>query len=598
MILTDIKLTEKDFNNFKPFPKCSDRTFYNNLNEKFKKDIIENGNKYFHLPIPIIKATDYLEYTRTGNRTNFQELYFNRRRALASLTLAECVADENKYIDKIIDLIIFICEESGWQLPAHNNSLRDKKVFPFPNIKSPVLDLFALETSALLSTVAYLLEHKLSDEYSFIIDRIVAETRERIVTPYLENDFWWTGANNEPTLNWTVWCTQNLLLTVFFNNWQDHVKVKVANKAIKSLQAFLNDYHEDGCCDEGAEYYRHAGLCFFGAVDILNQVTNNKFDFVYEKNKVKNIANYIKNVHVHNEYYFNFADCSAVPGYSSVREYLFGKKIKDEDLINFALVQHNNITDVSLPNEINLFYKVQSVITSMAMKEEKLPSAINYQDIYYEGVGVFIARDNRLALAVKTGSNNDNHNHNDTGSFTIFKDGIPFIIDVGVEDYSAKTFSPKRYEIWTMQSSYHNLPDFDNVMESPGEEFKATNISTFFDKGKSTISMNLEKAYDITSQLKEFKRKVTLNKNENIVVEDFTIGKFKKSILNLMFWKEPIIDDNNIIVENLGTVILNGNTSIYKEKVVITDDRLKKAWGDNVYRIRITYEKNLSLTVL
>ncbi|MFR2781088.1 MAG: heparinase II/III family protein [Clostridium sp.] len=78
--------------------------------------------------------------------------------------------------------------------------------------------------------------------------------------------------------------------------------------------------------------------------------------------------------------------------------------------------------------------------------------------MFYPSTGLFIARDSRFCLAVKAGDNDDSHNHNDTGSFTIYKDGKPLFADIGVETYQAKTFSPQRYEIWTMQSAYHNLP--------------------------------------------------------------------------------------------------------------------------------------------
>ncbi len=48
--------------------------------------------------------------------------------------------------------------------------------------------------------------------------------------------------------------------------------------------------------------------------------------------------------------------------------------------------------------------------------------------------------------------------HNDTGSVTVYKKRSPLLIDVGVESYTKKTFSSRRYEIWTMQSRYHICP--------------------------------------------------------------------------------------------------------------------------------------------
>ena len=48
---------------------------------------------------------------------------------------------------------------------------------------------------------------------------------------------------------------------------------------------------------------------------------------------------------------------------------------------------------------------------------------------------------------------------------------------MGVETYTAKTFSPQRYEIWTMQSAFHNCPTIDGVMQSAGRQFAASDVA-------------------------------------------------------------------------------------------------------------------------
>ncbi|MFR6092659.1 MAG: heparinase II/III family protein [Faecalibacterium prausnitzii] len=62
--------------------------------------------------------------------------------------------------------------------------------------------------------------------------------------------------------------------------------------------------------------------------------------------------------------------------------------------------------------------------------------------VWYPSVGVYAARQGSWVLGAKFGSNGDSHNHNDTGSITVYKDGRPFLIDIGVESYTQKTFSP------------------------------------------------------------------------------------------------------------------------------------------------------------
>lgn len=89
-------------------------------------------------------------------------------------------------------------------------------------------------------------------------DRIVLEVNRRILTPYLTEHFWWMGNGDEEMNNWTPWCTQNVLLCAFALPFEESVRRRVIEQACRSLDCFLKDYGEDGCCSEGAQYYGHA----------------------------------------------------------------------------------------------------------------------------------------------------------------------------------------------------------------------------------------------------------------------------------------------------------------------------------------------------
>ena len=82
------------------------------------------------------------------------------------------------------------------------------------------------------------------------------------------------GNGDEPMCNWTIWCTQNVLLSVFLLPNDPVFMGQVFLKACKSVDYFMKDYGDDGCCDEGAQYYRHSGLCLFNTIEILNAITN------------------------------------------------------------------------------------------------------------------------------------------------------------------------------------------------------------------------------------------------------------------------------------------------------------------------------------
>lgn len=587
--------------NFLPYATATQRKEWDLLDPIWKESTIESGLSFKSFTFAPLSATMFLDFTRIGNRSNYEDIYFNKRRALNALVLAECTSNSGEFMDAIIDGIFSICEESAWQLPAHNSYVRDTPCLPLPDATDPVLDLFSCETGALMATIHYLLEDKLDGISPFITKRIRYELQNRIYTPYLSKHFWWMGNGDESMCNWTIWCTQNILLSVFLlSNDPDFMK-QVFLKACKSVDYFMKDYGDDGCCDEGAQYYRHSGLCLFNTIEILNVITNNFFINVYKEEKVKNMASYIMNVHIHDKYYTNFADCSPVAGRAGVREYLFAKRINNPSMMQFAAQDFQASNDLLLASEINLYYRLQNAFTITEIKSCQTDEELIHPDIYYSSVGLFIARDSKYCLAVKAGDNGDSHNHNDTGSFTIYKEGYPFIIDVGVETYCQKTFSPRRYEIWTMQSAYHNLPTINGIMQEPGTDYLATNVDVSLEEDDCHIGMDIASAYPKEAGIKSYRRLVTFNKGTSITIDDsFKLDSNEDGqvVISLMTYEKPLVIscDNSgdcmsktmIQIGDLGTISILTEIDITIEEIEISDARLKTAWDHEIYRMLIT----------
>ena len=98
-----------------------------------------------------------------------------------------------------------------------------------------------------------------------------------------------------------------------------------------------------------------------------------------------------------------------------------------------------------------------------------------------------------LTLAVKGGHDGENHNHLDVGSFVVATDGVPVVVDVGRPTYTAVTFSPDRYTLWPLQSSWHNVPEGAGVQQGVGARFAARR-TTRLDDG---LTLDLAPAYPV-----------------------------------------------------------------------------------------------------
>ena len=604
------------------------------LPDKLRNRLINEGSEYLAGSYEPIYARDYMQFVRTGDRSDFEEKYFSRRHRLCALVTAELAEGKGRFLDDIIDGIYLIGEESTWVLPAHNTYVRDTPQLILPDTQRPILDLFSCETSALLATTYYLLKQRLDIVSDQIGKYIFSLINDRLLRSYLEDHFWWMGNGDEPMCNWTPWCTQNVLLSVFLLPFDDDIRRKTIKQAAYSLDCFLKDYGEDGCCDEGAQYYRHAGLCLYHCIDILNDVTGNAFIDLFSMPKIINIASYIVNVHAGGEYYVNFSDCSAKAGRMGVREFLFGKACHLDALMRASADDFDHdcslgdpLSDESL--KLNLYFRVltadrsKEVLAYHNNTAGKPPFIAN--DIYYPSVGLMVARSSRFVLAAKAGDNADNHNHNDTGSFILYMDGNPVFADIGVETYSKKTFSDDRYDIWTMQSGYHNLPTIMGLDQKAGEEYRATSVKCDITGTRKIISMHLEGAYPLqgvpedtacplqgvpedtacplpdktakeniakrsdTSQV-SYIRCITLDAaDETVTLTDTT--NCDDVILNFITYEDmnPADDPGTYLLGN--TVIrIRGASVLSIETLPITDPRLKLAWDHDLNRIRLRME--------
>ena len=368
-----------------------------------------------------------------------------------------------------------------------------------------------------------------------------------------------------------------------------------SNRQRTSLDCFLKDYGADGCCNEGAQYYRHAGLTLWGCLEILSSIVPEAFSPLFHEPKIKNIAEYICNVHVEGPYYLNFGDCSPLAGRCGAREYRFGQAVGSDALQALAAADFRADADPDhLQNpdgstHINLWYRLT---TAFAEEEMMAYSAAprHHLTVWYPSVGVYAARQGSWVLGAKFGSNGDSHNHNDTGSITVYKDGRPFLIDIGVESYTQKTFSPQRYEIWTMQSAWHNLPTFDGVQQLPGAEYAAREVCT----DKNSITGELAGAYPPIPGLTTYRRSVSVSE-QGITLRDET--DYPGTVeLTLLTEQKPAPTADGFAVGTLGGIRFDpAAVTAAVTAVPITDPRLRTAWPETIYKITLHFQKMLNL---
>ena len=583
---------------FTPFPKYDDRAAWDAQPADTKKRYEKLGKELKGHIWNILPASLYMEFKQDGNRSHYENVYFARRNTLFNLVMAECFAGTGEYLNAIIDGVWAICEETTWVVPAHNSQYHNTGgINALYSIENDVyIDLFAAETGSLIGWIYYFLKDQIAAVSETITRRIELEVHRRILQPYMQqNDFAWSGLDHDnPVNNWNPWINSNILVDflIFSDIYPDMLQPGIS-KTIRSINRFLHFYHEDGGCDEGPAYFNVAGASVLDFIEELGIVAD--VGELYKQPLIRNIAAFIYKVYIGDSYFVNYAD--ATPRAIASLDLLArtGEKIGDNNLIGAAthLRTHGRkkLKDKK-EHRSNLFRELSDMFYPTKTGVFNPPGVS-----WFPGIQVVTAREKEgsfdgLFFSAKAGNNNESHNHNDVGTFLLFCDNVPVLVDAGVETYTRFTFSDQRYTLWTMQSGYHNLPTINGYDQLPGLEHCGEDVEFNSENGKTCLSMELRKAYPEDAGIESYKRSFVFSHSGSLTVTDSCkLTKVEKPlILNFLCYEPPVYKDNKFILSDKVSMKVKGEDfSSIVEDIPLTDPRIYGDWEkDFLYRLRLT----------
>lgn len=565
------------------YPSYKDREGWSRFLGEYKDEIIKNGESLLGYTWKVVKATDYLEFERSGNREIMERPFDDNNQAIVKLMLAELAEGKGRFIDQLINGVFHTCEMTSWALSAHLVTQPTHRALPTPTY--PLIDLTAGDLGALLSWVYYFMHEEFDKIDPEISRRLYRELDERIMKPYLNNDsFWWLATNYKGQMvnNWNPWCNSNCLMTFMLLEKDADRLSRAVFRSMQSVDKFLNYVHSDGACEEGPSYWGHAsGKCLDYLV-LLNRITGGKVS-IFDNPQIKAMGEYIARSYVGNGWVVNFADASAKGGGDPYLIYRYGKAVRSDIMKQFASMQHKG-SKLSFKGR-DLFRILEAFLV-----EDELCA---YQEVYtgvpytwYPETEFCYVRNKKAFFAAKGGYNDESHNHNDAGSFSLWVNNTPVIIDAGVGTYTRQTFSSERYTIWTMQSNYHNLPMINGAPQKYGRQYKATEVKAT----KNSFSANIATAYPDEAGIKKWIRSYTMKSGALVISDRFELNEIKKeNVINFLSWGDIIIKDGviEISVNGVeGTLKYDSKRfEVKKECVKLTDKKLSSVWGPEVYRL-------------
>lgn len=500
----DVEIILRETHFEPPFPHLTDRPAWERTRVKLGPDQV---NEFIHLaeeaavePIPFLRASLWLECKRTGERRGYEDPTYRRRTMMRDLAIGECLENQARFIDPLVDVIWAICEESSWAYPAHHTDLAD--------MERPYIDLGAATTAFELAEIDALVGSVLPVE---VRKRIRHEVNQRILTPYLNrHDFWWMFSHSEREVNnWTAVCSAGVMASAIYLETDLTRLSDILTKGLRSLDDYLATFDVDGGSTEGPGYWTY-GFGYYTLIAHLVELRTAGKVCLMDGEFMRKIGAYPLRTMLSQDMYVNFSDAPRYAVFNKAMLVYLSQRLDLPNLIPLAVQQ----PDQEPPDLIWLLRTF-----TWDIPEQPGECVIPAKHDWYSGMMWMFSRykpedPNALVLAAKGGHNDEMHNHNDVGNFIVHFCQESIIADVGCGRYTLQYFSDLRYEYFCASSLGHSVPSPRGLVQQPGRQFCASLLEHSTNTEHDILHLELKDAYPVDAGLKSLQRKLVFHREE------------------------------------------------------------------------------------
>lgn len=566
-----------------PFPSAKDRSAWEDIHPEDKSDLLALYESLKDVPYPMCTAAQFMAFVRSGSRKAYEEPYFLRRRKLIASLMHLCVTGTDEALDDVIDGVWCICEESSWVISAHNTNhfnggvkAKDK---PLPEYDDIYVDLFSAQTAMILAHVDALAGEQLDAAAPAIRRRIRHEIKRRVLTPFMtRDDFWWMGFVRKDLCNWTPWIVSNVFFTA---SLVMHDKIRYAqllDRGCRMIDRWLAIVPQDGGCDEGTAYYNMASGALLDVLELLERVTDGNLT-LWQDEKIRNMLSFPLKTRLGGDWFVNFADCDAKPMLCGERIQLAGEKLGDPALTALG-VRHRG-TPSSQIADVPHFTRLLARLFHHA--PESIQEETRERDVWLPDLQLRVVEEHGMILCAKGGHNGESHNHNDVGSFILFADCEPQIVDAGNMTYTAKTFAEERYTLFNTRSGYHNLPLIGGCEQQPGAQYRARNVKRLNDG----LTLDIAGAYAQEAGVTALLRTMRLDGGAMTLEDEIVLSECRPVTWVFMMRHRPQIEGFVLTAGSL-CMTYDSELDIQIEEIIVDDPRMARNFPGSLWRVMLT----------
>jgi hypothetical protein len=482
-----------------PVPPAVDRAVWSagHVDAPTLRELGDRAADDLTAPWPVPLARGYARYFRDGDRDGYEQVVFRRERRLSRAAVMAAVTLDRMWMDEVADGVTLLCEQSTWCWPAHDDTRRWGAIVP--TVSHPFLDLGAGEVAAQLAWIDHLLGDQLDDHIPGVRARIRFEVDRRVLTPFVDRRDWhWLGLDGD-VHNWSAWIHGNVIVAGLRLMAEGRQRAELVDLAVAGLERYVASIPPDGAIDEGYSYWWNGACRALEALDILSHATRGELGGVTADSLRETVA-FPHRMHLGGDWYVNHADGPARPTRDQPWAALHRAARRVGDTAAQAHAAAHRRPGAPVARERQGLGRLLRALTDPEWVAAKATASPLPRDVWLASTQVLVARPEAgtaagLTLTVKGGHNGEHHNHNDVGSVLVALNGVPVVVDAGRPTYTAQTFGPDRYAIWTMQSSWHNVPEIRDTAQAVGSAHAARDLSVHIDDVGTHLTLDLAGAY-------------------------------------------------------------------------------------------------------
>ncbi len=538
---------------YSPTPTIEDRAFWQKVGRSaagrsvVDEAAAEASRRFEPLPDEL-----YLDYSKTGNRTRYEKVYFAKLRSFRTLVVAECVDNKGRFLKAIEQAVASYAADKTWVLPAHDTGLDNFEG------RQITIDLFASEVACELANASHILGERLDEETRALVHK---EARRRIFDPYTQMvtegkpRMWWLMGTN----NWNAVCLANVTGTALALLEKPQEKAFYIAAAEKYITSFLKGFTADGYCSEGIDYWNYGFGCFVRLGHMLNEVSGGEVDlFALPKARVAGL--FARRMEIAAGAYPAFADCTV----TSTPNPLLMRYVSRRYGLPPTNSQRSRSCRFRWLDEFGVF--------SFALEDEAAvaaPAKPARRD-WFKDAGVLICRGATagrgvpVGVALKGGHNAEHHNHNDVGSYVFCIGGELPLVDPGAEVYTRRTFGRDRYASGVLNSFGHAVPRVAGQLQQTGRAAAAKVLALELTDAADSMTLDLSAAYRVKS-LKRLQRSFVFRRDPASLtvtdeVEFDSAESFGTAVITFGSW-EKVAESRLRVHDGQRAVVVDINAS-------------------------------------